>query len=43
MFLKIVQPGRQGCADLAVLRRRTYMRVLKLPKGRALIAGRLPL
>jgi len=42
-FVQVVRPGRPGIASLATLRRRRYMRVLRLPFGRALIIGRLEL
>jgi hypothetical protein len=41
--VEIIKPGRGGFASFETLRRRGYLRVLRLPFGRALVIGRLSL
>lgn len=42
-FVQIITPGVGGIASWDVLRRRTYLRAFPLPRGRAVVIGRLPL
>lgn len=42
-FVETVIPGARGIATEDVLRRRSYMRVFRLPRGKLLLVGRLPL
>jgi hypothetical protein len=37
--IQIVRPGLRGCASLDVLRCRTYLKVVRLLRGRALLVS----
>lgn len=41
--IEVVRPGTAHCAPLDVLRRRTYLRLIPLPRGRYLLIGWLSL